>query len=130
MENVSENTAQPHLGEESGLPLQTSHVAVEVVLVSGDWTRIGVLPESVVFPSGRQRASAARPMSDPQRVSSSESSVVASARFPPVGGGVNNWVAANAGMVGVGEFADPVDHRSSVQSIATGAAIWVIYPID
>jgi len=34
-----------------GAPFQTSHITVEVVLVSGDGTVVSVLPESVEMPS-------------------------------------------------------------------------------
>jgi len=97
-------------GREGGLPLQTSHVTVEVVLVSGVGTRIGVLPESVVFPSSRQSADAVRIASDPQRISRTESGAVTGASLPPIGGGVDDRVAANAGVVGVGEIVDPANH--------------------
>jgi len=116
-------------GEGGGLPFQTSHVAAEVVLVSRNGTRIGILPESVVAPSSRQSTNGASMAGDPQRARSAESGVVTCASLPPIGGGVNHRVAADTGMVGVGEAADPANHRSGAQAIASGT-IWVICPID
>jgi hypothetical protein len=108
-------------------PLQTSHIAVEVVLVSGNGTRIGVLPEGVVTPSIRQSADAASIAGDPQWAVRGERAAVAGTRLPPIGGGVDHRVTTSTGMVGVGEIADPADHRSSAQAIASGAR-WVICP--
>ena len=50
---------------EGGLPLQTSHVTVEVVLVSRNGTGVGVLPKSVVVPPVRQSTGGAGIVSDP-----------------------------------------------------------------
>ena len=119
----------PSEEREGGPPLQTSHVTVKVVLVSGSGTRIGVLPESVVFPSSRQSANAARIASDPQWAGRTESGAVTGASLPPISGGVDDRVAANAGVVGVGKIADPANHRSRAQAIASGA-IRVICPIN
>jgi len=116
------------IGEGSS-PLQTSHVTVEVVLVSGGGTRIGVLPESVVTPPSRQSANTASIASDPQWASRTESGVVTGASIPPVSGGVDDRVAADTGMVGIGEVANPVNHRGSTQAIASGT-VWVICPIN
>jgi hypothetical protein len=112
------------LGEGSS-PLQTSHITVEVVLVSGNGTRIGVLPEGVVTPSIRQSADAASIASNPQWAVRGERAAVTGTRLPPIGGGVDHRVATSTGMVGVGEIADPADHRSSAQAIASGAR-WVV----
>ena len=116
-------------GREGGLPLQTSHVTVEVVLVSGDGARIGVLPESVIAPPSGQSANTASITSDPQRASRSESGVVTGASTPPVSGGVDDGVATDTGMVSVGEVADPINHRGSAQAIAS-RAIGIICPIN
>jgi hypothetical protein len=106
---------------EGSSPLQTSHVTVEVVLVARDGTRIGVLQEGVVTPSIGQRADAASIAGDPQWAVRGERTAVAGARLPPIGGGVDHRVATSTGIVGVGETADPADHRSSAQTIASGA---------
>ena len=116
------------VGREGSLPLQTGHVAIEIVLVPGNGTRFGVLPESVVTPPIRQFADAASIVCDPQRAVGSKRGAVASARSPPIGGGVDHGVATNAGMVGVGEVPDPANHRSSAQTITSGA-VWVICPV-
>jgi len=116
-------------GGERGLPFQTSHVTVEVVLVSRNGTRIGVLPESMVAPSSRQSANGASIAGDPQWACSAEPGVVTGAGLPPIGGGVDHRVAANTGMVGIGEVADPANHRSSAQAVASGT-VWVICPIN
>ena len=97
----------------SSLPLQTSRVTVEVVLVSRNGTRVGVLPEGVVPPPIGQSSNGAGIASDPQWAVGSERGTVTGTSLPPIGGGVDYWVAALAGMVGVGEVLDPVDHRSS-----------------
>jgi hypothetical protein len=110
-------------------PLQTSHITVEVVLVSGGGTRIGVLPKSVVAPSSGQSANAASIVSDPQWASRPESGVIAGASLPPVSGGVDDRVAADTGMVSIGEIVDPANHRGSAQAIASGA-VRVICPMD
>ena len=94
-----------------GLPFQTSRVTVEVVLVSGDGTRIGVLPESVITPSSRQCANGTRIVSDPQRTGGTKSCIVTGASLPPISGGVDDRVTANTRVVSVGEIADPGDHR-------------------
>ena len=112
----------------SSLPLQTGHVTVEVVLVSGSGTRIGVLPESVILPPVRQSPDGAGIAGDPQRAVGSERGAVTSAGLPPVGGGVDHWVAALAGTVGVGEILNPADHRSGAQAITSGTT-WVICPV-
>jgi len=83
----------------------------------------------MVAPSSRQSADGGRIASDPQRAGRSECRTVTSATCPPIGGGVDHWVAANTGMVGVGEIADPVNHCSRAQAIASGA-IRVICPIN
>ena len=97
-------------GGKGGSPFQTSPVTVEVVLVSRRGSRICVLPESVVAPSSRQSTNTAGITSNPQWVGGTKPGVVTGASIPPVGGGVDHRVAANAGMVGAGEFADPVNH--------------------
>ena len=105
----------------SGLPLQTGRVTVEVVLVTGGGTRIGVLPESLVLPAIRQSADAAGIAGDPQWVVGSERGAITGASLPPIGSGVDYRVAALAGMVGVGEILDPADHRRIAQAITSGA---------
>jgi len=92
-----------------GLPSQTGHVAVKVVLVPGRGSRISILPKSMVIPSGRQSADAASPASDPQWVRA-KPGVVTGASLPPIGGGVDHWVATNTSVVGVREIADPANH--------------------
>jgi len=123
----SEHHTTSQEGGRGSLPLQTSQVTIEVVLISRNGSRIGVLPESVVAPPSRQSANAAGIASDPQRAGRSESGVVTGAALPPIGGGVDHWVATLTGVVGVGEIADPADHRSSTQAIASGT-IRVICP--
>jgi len=95
---------------EGGSPPQTSNVTIEVVLVSGNGTSIGVLPESVVAPSSGQSANAARMSGDPQRVSGTESCIVTGASVPPIGGSVNDRPTADTIVVGAGEIVDPADH--------------------
>jgi len=114
---------------EDGSPFQASHVTVKVVLVARNGTGIGVLPECVVAPSVWQRTYGARITGDPQWTARSERRTVTGAALPPIGGGVNHWVATDTGMVGVGEIADPVDHCSSGQAVASGA-IRVICPVS
>ena len=116
---MGQNTARFFQKGEGSSPLQTSRVTVEVVLVSGRGTRIGVLPESLIAPSSRQSANAASKVSDPQWVVGTEPGVVTGAGLPPVCVGVDHRVAANEGMVGVGEILDPANHRSSAQAIAS-----------
>ena len=110
-------------------PLQTSHVTVEVVLVSGNGTGVCVLPESVVTPPVRQSADGAGIASDPQWAGGCERGAVAGAALPPIGGGVDHRIATNTGMVGIGEIPDPADHRRGGQTI-TSRAIWVICPTN
>lgn len=110
-------------------PLQTIRVAVEVILVSGESSRIGILPESVGVPSSRQSADAGIKVNDPQRVGRAELGIVVSAILPLVSGGVDDRIAANAGMVGVGEIVYPADHRSGTQPIASIIPIRVVCPI-
>ena len=114
-------------GGEDDLPLQTSHVTIEVVLVSGNGTGIGVLPESVVTPPIRQIPDAASIVCDPQWAVGSKRGAVAGARSPPIGSGIDHGVATNKGMVGVGEVPDLANHRSGAQTITSGT-VWVIYP--
>ena len=83
----------------------------------------------MIAPSSRQGANTASIVSDPQWVSRSESGVVAGARPPPVGGGIDDRVATDMGMISIGEVADPADHRGSAQAIAS-RAIGIIYPIN
>jgi len=129
LENADQNTGSLQEGERSSSPLQTGRVTVEVVLVPGNGTMIGVLPESVVSPPIRQSADGAGIASDPQWVGGTERAAVTGASLPPIGRGVDHWVAALTGVVGVGEILDPANHRSIAQTI-TGGAIWVIYPIN
>jgi hypothetical protein len=89
---------------------------------------ISVLPESEGTPSGRQRANGASIASDPQWAGRSEYVAITSAHLPPVGAGVDHWVAVRLGTVSVGEIADPADHCRCAQSI-TGGAVWVICPM-
>jgi hypothetical protein len=114
---------------EGDSPLQTGRITIEVVLVSGGRTRIGVLPESVVTPSIGQSADAARVVSDPQWTVRGERGAVPGTLLPPIGGGVDHRIAMLTGMVGVGEIADPANHRSIAQTIASGTR-WVVCPID
>ena len=109
-ERGSENCTTSQKGCEDGLPFQTSHVAVKVVLVTRNRTGIGVLPESVVTPPIRQSADTASIASDPQRAVGSERGAVTSTSGPPIGGGIDHRETANAGMVCVGEIADPTNH--------------------
>ena len=64
-------------------------------------------------------------MSDPQWAGGCERGTITSPTLPPIGNGVNHWVVANGGMMGVGEIPDPVDHRRSGQ-IITGGTMRVI----
>ena len=121
-------TPSSQSGEEGNLPFQAGQIAVEVILVSRRWPRVGVLPESMVTPPIRQSADARSIASDPQWAVRSERGAVSGARSPPIGGGVNHWVPPNAGMVSVGEIPDPANHRSGAQAIASGT-VWVICPI-
>jgi len=107
---VGQSTVRLFGRREDDLPPQTSHVTVEVVLVPRNGTRIGVLPESMVAPPIRQSADAASIASNPQWAVRSERCAVTSASGPPIGGGVDHRVTANAGMVCVGEIADPANH--------------------
>ena len=79
----------------------------------------------MVLPSSGQSANAAGIASDPQWISRTEPGIVTGARLPPIGGGVDHWVTANMGMIGVGEIVDPANHRRSAQAI-TSCAVWVI----
>lgn len=110
-----------------GSPPQTGHVTVKVVLVPGNGTRIGVLPECVVTPPVRQSADGAGIASNPQRAVRGKNRAVSGAGPPPVCGRVDHWVAANAGVVGVGEIPNPADHCGGTQAITSGT-IWVICP--
>ena len=58
------HTTSRKIGE-NGSPLQLSLITVEVVLVSGEATGFGVLPESIGTPSTRQRAEATGVVGDP-----------------------------------------------------------------
>jgi hypothetical protein len=119
--NTGKNTIRLLSRSRGSLPLQTSHVTVIVVLISRNGTRIGVLPESMMTPPVRQSADAASIASDPQRAGRAERSAIPGAGLPPISGGVNHWVAADTGMVGVAEIVDPADHRSRAQAITSGA---------
>jgi len=83
----------------------------------------------MVAPSSGQSADGVRIASDPQWAGGSKRRAVTSASRPPICGGVDHWVAANAGMVGVGEIADPANHRSRAQAVAS-RAVWVICSIN
>ena len=82
----------------------------------------------IVPPSG-QSANTASIASDPQWASRSEPGVVTGASPPPVGGGVDDRVATDTGMISIGEVADPANHRGSAQAIAS-RAIGIICPIN
>ena len=84
----------------------------------------------MILPPVRQSSNAVSIASDPQWAIGSERGAVPSASLPPIGGGVDHWVTANAGMVGVGEILDPANHRSVAQAIAFVATVWVICPMD
>ena len=69
-------------------------------------------------------------MSDPHWTVRRELGAITGAFLPPIGGGVDHWVASNVGTVGFGEISDPVNHRSNAQTIAGVGTIWVICPIN
>ena len=83
----------------------------------------------MVTPSIGQSADAARVVSDPQRTVRGERGAVPGALLPPIGGGIDHRVSMNTGIVGIGEIADPANHRSGTQSIASGTR-WVVCPMD
>ena len=83
----------------------------------------------MVAPSSRQSANAASIVRDPQWASRTKTGVVAGASLPPVGGGVDDRVAANTGMVSIGKVVDPANHRGCAQAIASGT-VWVVCPIN
>ena len=114
---------------EGDLQRQIIFVTVEEVLTSGNGTRGGVLPESIGVPSSRQSANAVGIVGDPQRAGGTESSVVTGASLPPISVGVDHRVAIDTGTILVGEIANPANHGSGAQAIASSTA-WVIYPIN
>lgn len=84
------------------------------------------MPESVIIPSSRQRAKDATTVNDPQRVCRTEFNAVIGTHVPPMGGGVDRWIAADGGLVCLREIADPVNDKSGVQAIAI-VIICVVY---
>lgn len=76
---------------------------------------MSALPESPKIPSGRITAKITR---DPQRVSKTEPVVVSGAPFPPIIASKGDRVAADQGMVGLGEPITKAKH--STQSIVVG----------
>ena len=126
-EHGSEHHTTSRRRGEGGSPSQTILITVEVVLVSGGATIVGVLPERVGAPSIWQRVGTVGIANDPQWVVR-KLGAVPSALLPPISGGIYHRVAMNKGIVGVGELADPVNHRSRAQAIAS-IAKYVICPI-
>ena len=98
-------------------PFQSGKVPIEVVLVSGGGAGICVLPESPGFPSW-QGANRTSQVDDPQRVEGGEWRGVVDALGPPFGVGVDNWPAADTGIVCTGKLADPDEKRGVIQAIA------------
>ena len=86
LESVDQNIAEALKRERPVSHPQNRHGAVEIILASGNGTRIGVLPENVALPPICQSAEGADVANDPQWA---------------VGG------EPGAGMVSVGEILDP-----------------------
>src|SRR3954468_5803115 len=102
--------------------------AVELVLVAGEDARVGVLPDRVEAPAGRQGADAGRVARDPQRVGA-EAGVVAGAQRPPARAGIEHRIAAGARLDRVGDVVDPDDHRALRQAVAI-RAVGVVLEVD
>lgn len=102
-------------------PPQASEIAVEDIGISRVSPMVSVLPESVIAPSCREGTDSRGITSDPKWAGRPKASVITRAGLPPVSSGVDYWVAASFGLVGVGEVPDPGDHCRLGQAIASGA---------
>ena len=115
--DMGQNTIRLPQRRGGGLPLQTSLVTVEALLAVSSGDGILVLPESVIVPSGGQRANTIAAVNDPQRIGGTELCFVVGTIVPPVSGCVDHWVAIDSRIVGLGEVVDPANDKCGVQAI-------------
>ena len=101
--------------------------AVEDVGVAAVGVGVVVLPDGLVSPAAGHGAGGAGPASEPEGVGVLEDLGVAGARLPEAQVGVDDGVAAGAGVVAVAEGLDPVDHGGLRDAVARRKAGVVLH---
>src|SRR6185312_6198484 len=102
--------------------LQLAVGTVEVVLVTGQGARAGVLPHRPGRGAGRRGRRGGAVLGDPERVGGGERRGVAGAGGPPVQRGVDHRVLVVLRLDLIGERPHPADYGRLGQPVALGPA--------
>jgi len=112
-----------------GHALQSSAVTVENILVARVGARAGVLPKCREWPTSRKSTDGRSISGNPEWVRGAKAAVVARAGCPPISGGVDHWITASPGLVGVRKVVDPGNHGRGAQAVAS-RAIRIVLDIE
>lgn len=105
--------------------LQSREIAIKSICIATIGVRIRILPDSLIWPSARDRPNGAVVACQDKWTGGMERCTLTRALTPPIIGTVDHGIASRLELVCRDERLDPRDHCGFTQAVA-GGTIWII----